>query len=60
MLRARHTSNKRRNWRGGSIKLNKQELTVAHVWVGDRAHGTGKLGTDAGDTAEVLTDGFSA
>ena len=42
------------------VKQVSHSLTVAHVWVGDRAHGTGKLGTDAGDTAEVLTDGFSA
>ena len=31
---------------------------MTHVWVGDRAYGAGMLGTDAGDTAEVLTDGF--
>ena len=42
------------------VKQVSHSLTVAHVWVGDRAHGTGKLGTDAGDTAEVLTDGFRA
>ena len=42
------------------VKQVSHSLTVAHVWIGDRAHGTGKLGTDAGDTAEVLTDGFSA
>ena len=35
-------------------------LTVTHVWVGDRAHGAGMLGTDAGDNAEELTDGFRA
>ena len=38
------------------VKQVSHSLTVAHVWVGDRAHGTDKLGTDAGDTAEVLTD----
>ena len=42
------------------VKQVSHSLTVAHVWVGDRAHGTGKLGTGAGDTAEVLTDGFRA
>ena len=42
------------------VKQVSHSLTVAHAWVGDRAHGTGKLGTDAGDTAEVFTDGFCA
>ncbi len=28
MLRARHAANKRRNWRGGSIRLNDQEVAV--------------------------------
>ena len=45
---------------GALVKQVSHSLTVAHVWVGDRAHGTGKLGTDADDTAEVLTDGFFA
>ena len=30
------------------------------AWVGDRAHGIGDVGTDAHDSAAVLTDGFPA
>ena len=40
------------------VKQVSHSLTVAHLWVGDRAHGTGKLGINVDDTAEVLTDGF--
>ena len=30
------------------------------AWVGDRAHGFGDVGTDACDSAAVLTDEFRA
>ena len=39
MLRARHASNKRRKWRAGSIKLNKEELYAAQSEVPRLAYG---------------------
>jgi len=40
------------------VKQVNHSLTLAHSWIGDRAHGVVMIVIDAGDNARVLTDEF--
>ena len=45
---------------GAPEELVRRRLLDEREWASERAHGAGMLGTDGGDNAVVLTDGFSA